>query len=174
MKKVLKFILSIFSFLYLIVAVFAVVCLLKRNDFGYPQFNNKTLIVIDETDGYYEKGDLVILAKPDNKDVNTNDAVFFYETEFKKNTVGIGTITEKEIINENEVTYHVAGTSFSSDYLIGKVSGSVKYPFIGKILSVLTSKWGFFFVVIIPFFILFMIELFAIYTELKYGSKKKK
>ncbi len=172
MKKVLKFIFGLFSFVYLIVAVFSIVCLLKRNDYGYPQFNTKTLIVIDEADGYYEKGDLVILSKPSNDEVNVNDAVFFYETEFKKNTIGIGTVTEKEIVNEKEVTYHVTGTSFSSEFLIGKVSGSVRYPFVGKLLSVLTSKWGFFFIIIIPFFILFMIELFAIYTEIKYGNKK--
>ena len=172
MKKVLKFIFGLFSFVYLIVAVFSIICLLKRNDFGYPQFNNKTLIVIDEADGYYEKGDLVILAKPENKDVNINDAVFFYDTEFKKNTLDVGTITEKEVINEKEMTYHVNGTSFSSEYLVGKVSGSVRYPVVGKILSVLTSKWGFFFIIIMPFFILFMVELFAIYTEFKYGNKK--
>ena len=44
---------------------------------------------------------------------------------------------------------------------------------VGKILGILTSKWGFFFIIIIPFFIIFMVELFAIYSELRYGSKKK-
>lgn len=174
MKKILKFVFSFIGFIYLVLAVFAIVCLLKKNDFGYPQFNTKTLIVIDEnsSDSYYKKGDLVILNKPDNKDVGINDAVFFYDTEFKKNTLNVGNVTSKDIINENEVTYHVSGTSFSSDYLVGKVSDCIRYPFIGTILNILISKWGFFFVIIIPFFIMFMMELFAIYAELKYGSKK--
>ncbi len=173
MKKVLKFIFSFVGFIYLVLAVFSIICLLKKNDYGYPQFNNKTLVVIEEdSNNYYKKGDLVVLVKPENKEVNINDAVFFYDTEFKKNTLNVGNVTSKDIINEDEVTYHVSGTSFSSDYLVGKVSGSVKYPFIGTILNLLISKWGFFFIIIIPFFIMFMIELFAIYTELKYGSKK--
>ncbi len=173
MKKVFKLIFSFISCIYLICAVFAIVCLLKKNEFGYPQFNSKTLIVIEEDDNYYKKGDLVVLNKPSNSDVQINDAVFFYETEFKKNTLNIGTITGRDVINEKETTFHVNGTSFSSEFLVGKVSGSVKYPIIGSVLSLLTSKWGFFFIIIIPFFILFMIELFAIYTEIKYGSKKK-
>ena len=173
MKKVLKFIFGFLSCIYLVFAVFAIICLLKRNEFGYPQFNTKTLIVIDEDDNYYKKGDLVVLNKPNNNDVKVNDAVFFYETEFKKNTLNIATITGMDVVNEKETTFHVNGTSFSSEFLVGKVSGSVKYSFIGSVLSLLTSKWGFFFIIILPFFILFMIELFAIYTELKYGSKKK-
>lgn len=173
MKKVLKFIFGVFSCIYLVCAVFSIICLLKRNEFGYPQFNTKTLIVIEESDNYYKKGDLVIITKPNNNDVQINDAVFFYDTEFKKNTLNMATVNSKDVINEKETTYHVNGKSFSSEYLVGKVSGSVKYPFIGKILNLLTSKWGFFFIIIIPFFIMFMVEIFAIYTEIKYGSKKK-
>jgi len=173
-KKVLKFIFSFVGFVYLIFAIFAIVCLIKKNDYGYPQFDNKTLVVIENDGDYYKRGDLVVLTKPGNDEIKTNDAVFFYDAEFKRNTLNIGNIISKDIVNEKETTFHVKGFSFSSELLVGKVADSIKYPVIGTILGILTSKWGFFFLVIIPFFIMFMIELFAIYFEIRYGSKKKR
>jgi len=173
-KKILKAVFGFIGFVYLVFAIFGIICLVKKNEYGYPQFDNKTLVVIEEDGNYYQSGDLVVLTKPSNNDVRVNDAVFFYDTEFKRNTLNVGTIISKDIVNENETTFHVNGFDFSSEFLIGKVADSVKYPVIGSILGVLTSKWGFFFLIIIPFFIMFMIELFAIYTEIKYGNKKKK
>ena len=174
MKNILKTIFSFIGTIYLILAIFAIVCLLKKNQYGLPQFGNTTLVVAesDALDSYYNKGDLIILKKPNNDDVKVNDAVFFYETEFRKNTINVASVTSKDKINDDETTFHVSGTSFSSDYLVGKVDGSVKYPFIGKVLNVLTSKWGFLLLVILPFFILFMIELVAIYDEIKNSRKK--
>ena len=176
MKNFLKSVFSFIGVVYLVLAVFAIVCLLKKNQYGLPQFGNTTLVVAesDALDNYYNKGDLIILKKPDNDSVKINDAVFFYETEFRKNTINVASVTGKDKINDEETTFHVNGTSFSSSYLVGKVDGSVKYPFIGKILSILTSKWGFLLLVILPFFILFMIEIVAIYDELKNGGKKNK
>ena len=174
MKKGLKIVLGFVGFIYFVIAVFAIVCLLKKNDFGYPQFGSKTLFVIEEDskDTGFKKGDLVILVKPKNDEVKVNDGVFFYDTEFKKNTINYGIVNNREVINEEEVTYTVANKSFSSEFLVGKKDGSTKYATIGSILNVLLSKWGFFLIIIVPFFILFMIELFAIYTEVKYGKKK--
>ena len=176
MKKVLKIIFGFIGFVYLVVAIFAIVCLLKKNSFGYPQFGNKTLFVIEEDSKNtgFEKGDLVILVKPNNDDVKVNDVVFFYETEFAKNTVNMGRVTNREIINEKETTFTVAGKSFSSEFLIGMANSSTKYAKVGSFLNTLLSKWGFFAIIIVPFFIMFMIELFAIYTEIKFGKKAEK
>ena len=174
MKKGLKIVLGVVGVIYLAIAIVAIVCLLKKNSFGYPQFGDNTLFVVEEdskgTD--FKKGDLVILTKPKNEDVKLEDKVFFYDTEFKKNTINFGKVNNREVINESEVTFTVAGKSFSSEYLVGKLDGSKKYSTIGSILNLLISKWGFFLIIIVPFFIIFMIELFAIYTEIKYGKKK--
>ena len=174
MKKVLKVLFSFVGFIYFIVAIFAIVCLLKKNDYGYPQFGNSVLFSVEEkiAEANYEVGDLVILTKPNNDDVKINDMVFFYDTEFAKNTLNLGTIVNREVINEKETTFSVHGKSFSSEFLAGKVSDSTRYKTIGGILNVLLSRWGFFLIIIVPFFVMFMIEIFAIYTELKYGSKK--
>lgn len=174
MKKVLKIIFSFIGFVYFIVAIFAIVCLLKKNDYGYPQFGNKVLFSVEESiqDVNYEKGDLVILTKPNNDDVKIGDSVFFYDTEFAKNTLNLGSITNREVINDMETTFSVPGKSFSSEYIAGKVDDATRYKTIGGLLNILLSRWGFFLIIIVPFFIMFMIEIFAIYTEFKYGSKK--
>lgn len=174
MKKVLKIVLGFIGFVYFVVAVFAIVCLLKKNDFGYPQFGDKTLFVSEEdsSETGFKKGDLVILTKPKNEDVKINDMVLFYDTEYAKNTIMVGRISNAEVINENETTFSIPGKSFSSEYLVGKADGSTRYSSVGSILNVLLSRWGFFAIIIVPFFIMFMIELFAIYTEIKYGKKK--
>ena len=174
MKKVLRIVFGFLGFVYFIVAIFGIVCLLKKNEYGYPQFGKKVLFAVEEAipEVKFEKGDLVILSKPNNSDVEIGDAVFFYDTEFSKNTLNLGNVTAREVINEEETTFTVPGKSFSSEYLAGRVKDAAKYKTIGGILNVLLSRWGFFLIVIVPFFVMFMIEIFAIYTEFKYGSKK--
>ena len=139
MKKVLKIVLGFVGFIYLVVAIFAIACLLKKNEFGYPQFGNKTLFVVeeDEKDTGYSKGDLIVLERPKNEDVKVNDGVFFYDTEFKKNTINYGVVTNREVINENEVTFTVANKSFSSEYLVGSINSNTKYSGIGTFVNVL-------------------------------------
>ena len=174
MKKVLKIIFGIVGVVYFVIAVFAIVCLLKKNDYGYPQFGSKTLFVVEEDskDTGYQKGDLIVLVKPNNDDVKVGDGVFFYDTEYKKNTINYGSITNREVINEKETTFTIGNKSFSSEFLVGKLNDNKKYSTMGSILNVLISKWGFFLIIIVPFAIMFIIELFAIYTEIKYGKKK--
>jgi hypothetical protein len=174
MKKVMKILFSIIGVVYFLIAIFAIVCLLQKNDYGYPQFGKKVLFSVEEEipGSNYEKGDLVIISKPKNEDVKINDAVFFYDTEFSKNTLNLGNITSREVINDEETTFTVPGKSFSSEFLAGRVNDAAKYKTIGGILNVLLSRWGFFLIIIVPFFVMFMIEIFAIYTELKYGNKK--
>jgi len=173
MKKVLRWIFSLIGVVYFIVAIFAIICLLKKNDYGYPQFGNKVLFAVDDVipGSNFEKGDLVILKKPKNEEVMINDTVFFYDTEFSKNTLNIGNISNREVINEKETTFSVPGKSFSSEFLVGKLNDATRYKTVGGIIDVLLSRWGFFLIIIVPFFVMFMIEIFAIYTEIKYGSK---
>ena len=173
MKKVLRIVFGFLGFLYFVIAIFAILCLLNKNEFGYPQFGKRTLFVVleDSKDLDYKKGDLVVLVKPKNDDVKENDAVFFYDMEFKKNTINIGIVEKKEVVNEKETTFHVAGKSFSSDYLVGTANSSTRYHVVGGILDLILSKWGFFFSIIVPFFIMFMVVLFKIYIEIKFGMK---
>ena len=175
MKKILKIVFGFLGVVYLAVAVFAIVCLLSKNRFGYPQFGEKTLFVVedDNTALNYRKGDLVVLRKPKNEDIHEKDAIFFYDTDFNKNVIIIGKVTKAEVINENETTFYVTGKSFSSEYVVGKVDGSKTYHTVGSILNIILSKWGFFLIIIVAFFISFMVVLFEIYAEVKYGNRKK-
>ena len=86
MKKVLKIVFGFIGFIYLVVAIFAIVCLLKKNDFGYPQFGNKTLFVVEEDskDTGYQEGDLIVLYKPNNDDVKINENNLFKKISYIK------------------------------------------------------------------------------------------
>ena len=75
-KKFLNFIFTI----YIIVAVFATICLLSYNSYKVTEFGNKSLVIISDNELLPElkKGDLVIVDK--NELILTGHKAFFYQT----------------------------------------------------------------------------------------------
>lgn len=176
MKKVLKSIFSFIGIIYMIVAVFAIVCLLNFNEYGLTELGNKTLIVVsdNEMEPNFYNGDLIVVNKTANQDVKVNDMIFFYEISFGETYVNLANVIDKYDVNEKETTYTVKDNySFSSEYLIGKVSNSKKYRYIGVVLRVLTSKWGFLFLIILPCLLAFLYEIYAICFEAKVLLQKE-
>ena len=45
-----------------------------------------------------------------------------------------------------------------------------KYEKIGTFLSVVESKWGFLFIVLVPSFLIFIYEVYSLIIEIKYGK----
>lgn len=178
MMKVIGSIFKTILFAYLVICAFATFCLLKTNDDGVVEFGNTSLVVMEnDVLEYYKKGDLVIAKYPDLNSVNKGDPVLFYDTAFNKNTVTLANITDNKYINEKEHTFSYKNDenedkAFSSEYLIGKVNGSNKIAFVGSVLKTMTSKWGFLFLVILPFFIVFMYEAYVIVKEFKKTLKE--
>ena len=58
----------------------------------------------------------------------------------------------------------IIGTS-ANEKVIGKVGGILKF---------LESKWGFLFIVLVPGFIIFLYEIYALIVEIKYGDEDEK
>ena len=178
MMKVVGNIFRTILFAYLVICAFATFCLLKTNDKGVVQLGNTSLVVMEnDVLDYYKKGDLVIVKYPSLNSVNKGDPVLFYDTSFNKNTVTLATITDNKYINENEHTFSYKNAenedkAFSSEYLIGKVNGSNKMAFVGSVLKTMTSRWGFLFLVILPFLIVFMVEIYIIVKEFKKTLKE--
>lgn len=177
MKKVLKGLFSFFGLVYLVLAIFIIICLLNTNELGTIELGNNTLIIIDndEVSSSYKKNDLIVVPKVSNKDVNENDMIFFYEEHYGEVTVNLANVVSKYDVNEKETTFTVKDNySFSGSKLIGRVNDSVKYTFVGGLISTLTSKWGFLFLIILPFFLIFLYELYAILREIKQALKEAK
>lgn len=64
--------------------------------------------------------------------------------------------------------------NYASDYLIGKESDTIVINGWGYALSLLESKWGYLFCIVIVSLLLFLQEAFELAMELKYGEGSKK
>lgn len=156
--------------IYAGIAITLTVCLLNYNDYNITELGNKSLIIVenDELKPDFNDGDLVIVEKNNNSDIKVGDKIFFYDTYKDQISVNLGTVINKEIINENEVTYTMNGDyPISSQYVIGKSATSIRYESLGTVLSILESRFGFLLIIIFPILILFIYEIYAVIMEVK-------
>lgn len=174
--KVLNKIKNIFlGFLVVVFSVFALIMtilLLNFNKYGITEFGSKSLIMIQEeiTSNNYKKGDLVIVEKARYELINVGDEIFAYSVNSQGHAnVEVGIVGNK-YDKEKAISYE-NGASFSEDYIIGKAAKT--YNNLGTYLSIIESKWGFLFMVLVPGFIIFLYELYALIVEIKYGSEEE-
>ena len=169
MKKALKIILSVVITIYLIVIVFTTAFLLNRNDYGVSSFLGRYLLLVEdkEIEGY-ESNTLLFIKPVDNKDIEVGQNVFFYDTYSTDHLIKYSEVTRKEDVTETETTYTFRdNSSVSSQYVLGTKESTSAHHFLGQILYVLQSKWGFLFLVVFPLFLAFIYEIYAIYKEIK-------
>ena len=170
MKKIGSLLLDIFVGVWFIIAVFVTVCLLSYNEFKVTTFGKNSFLIMDsdELEPKFNEGDLVIVKRNSDNKINVGDRVFYYNAQ-KNSSVLIfnDKVEEKEFVSKEETTYVLDGKKVSSDYIIGKEDTAKSYHHLGTILGLLTSKWGFMFLVIFP-------TLFAIIYEIMMIIEKKK
>ncbi len=170
MKKVLKIIGIILIVIYAVVAITLTIFLLNYNKYNITEINDKSLIIVrdEELKPDFQKGDLVIVKKNQNKDIKVGDKIFFYDNYKDIVSVNLGTVLEKESITKEETTYIMDGDyAVSSEYVIGTAKTSKSYSNLGTILGVLESRFGFLFMIIFPILVLFIYEIYAVIRELK-------
>ena len=171
--KVVKKVLLIFiGVVYFAFALGMTILLLNQNDYGVTEISGNSLVIIDEqiSNDKYQKGDLVIVKKTNFSNLNVGDEVFTYRT--VNNTsyqVTIGTIGE--LYPDDEQLAFENGDGFSIDNVLGKATDT--YSGIGSFLSVVQSRWGFLFIVLVPCFLIFIYEIYALIVEIKYGAEKE-
>lgn len=177
MKKVLVWVRDILIGIWIIVAIFTTVCLINYNEYKVTEFGNTTLLIIDsdELKPTYNKNDLVILTKESDGSYNKGDLIFFY----KNNQNASDFISEAEIdeviaSSGAESSYNIDGINIPYKNIIGKVNGSKKMPYVGLILSIFESRWGFMFLVILPTLFALVYEIYAIVIEVKKETKEEK
>lgn len=188
MKKIGKYILWIVVTLVVLIDVLLTVYLLNYNQYNVAEFGNKTVLIMNGKLGVedFKKGDLVVVNKTANKEIRTNDAIFFYYT---------GTNDQKDVVYYSKVkmvnsnpngdnTFIMPVRSKSEkagdqsmDYLlaqenvIGRADDVKVYPAIGAVIGLLSSKWVFLFAVILPILVLFLYQLYLLLQELKRAKK---
>ena len=162
MKKIGNVLKGIVISVWLVMAIFVIIFLLSYNDFKVSTFGKYSLIIMDsdEMEPEYLEGDLLVVKRNSDAKINVGDSVFYYNTSKDSDTtVYADTIQAKKEVNRSQATYTLNDKKVSSDYIIGTKQSTKTYHHLGTILNILTSKWGYMFLVIFP-------TLFAVIYEI--------
>lgn len=165
-KKVLSF---IFFAIYFVFALIMTILLLNFNDYGVTQFDTTSLILVSDkiSNDKYSKGDLVIVESQKIEEYKEGEYVFTYKIGSDRiPTIQLGKIGN--VYLEDDAIAFENGETYSSEFVAGVPTK--KYEKIGGFLSIVESKWGFLFIVLIPVFLIFIYEVYALVIEIKYGA----
>ncbi len=171
LNKIKKVITIILVAIFFLLAFAITILLLNYNDYGVTELGDKTLVLIKEdiTSQNYKKGDLVIVKKVPYDSLENGDEIFTYSVNSKgQANVEVGVVGE--VIPKEKSISFVNGASFSEEFIIGKSTNV--YENLGSVLALLESKWGFLFMVLVPGFIIFIYEIYALIVEIKYGTEE--
>ena len=171
MKRV---VLSILSIVYVIVSVFVTSCLLTFNDYRVSEFQNFSLIIVNEDNQIsgYDKGDLLVISN-EVDDINSNQEILYYDTYESKVNIKVGKVVSREKVTDTESTFLLDNDKYlSSEFVIGSVSSIKVYPVVGSLLSLLESRWGYLIIIILPILVVFIYEIYALIQELRPKAKK--
>lgn len=174
MKSIFNFIKGTLFGAWVILAIFATVCLLSYNDYQISTFGKYSLVIINnkELREFYEEDSLVIVKKDNEENYKVGDKILFYSGNPEViNFINMGEITDIQTASGAQSSYLIGDHKVSYDDLIGKVNGSIVYKKVGLVLSVIESRWGFMFFVILPTIFLAVYEVYSIVNEVKNNSK---
>ena len=173
MKRVFSTILFI---AYSIIAITVTVLLLSYNEYNCSEIGDYTVYIVrdDALEPEYDQGSVLLIESTSDKHVQIGDEIFLYKVinshEFE---IVTRTLTQKTQ-QGNRIVYTVSGgENYASEYFIGKADEVtvINSPW-GTILSILESKWGYLFCIVIVSLLLFLQEVFELIIELKYGGTK--
>lgn len=170
-----KRILNILFNIYLVIAIFVTILLLSYNEFKVTEFGNYSLVLITD-DGLapdYNNGDLVIVNKKDP--ILTGRKAFFYDSYNEQIEIRLGVIEAAEKVNDTEITYTLEGEKkISGQYVLGPSNTTEVIPKVGTILSIVQSKWGFLFLIVLPALVAFVNQIGVVYSGIKDARKEER
>ena len=172
--KTLKLIKKIFAYVFVTVffafAITMTILLLNYNKYGVTQFGDTSLIIVngDISSDKYKKGDLVFVEEKKLRNLNVGDEIFTYRLEVDGTpSIELGTIGQ--IYEKDNAIAFENGDTFDMEFVIGIANS--KMDGIGTYLSIIESKWGFLFIVLVPSFLIFVYQIYALIIEIKFGSE---
>lgn len=168
MKRFLKIFFGVCLTFYLIVIIIVTSLLLCYNKYSVTEIFGHSLIIVDDNLKPYNKGDLVVVRKNANSEVEVNNNIFFYEVTNGVPSINLGTVTDVLVVDENESTFTINDNhAISSESLIGKTSTATTYKNLGTILSIIESRVGFLILVVLPTLLLFLYAIYKVIVEIK-------
>lgn len=145
-----KIVLNIFIGVYLIITVLITYVLLSYNKYNIAEFNNSYL--------FADKSNLMIVNKDDN--IKNGDDIYYYGNNGKIKMGKVNSISDNIYTLDNEY-------ALDKDSVLGNKNEAKSYAILGSIYSILTSKWGYLFIIIFPMLIAFVYEIYEIVKEIK-------
>ena len=164
-----SFIMGVLCCIFFAFAITITILLLNYNKYGLTQFGNTTFVIVSDyiTSDTYKKGDLVLVKSEKISDLELGEELFVYRiVNNNKVLVEVGKIGQ--IYPEEDAIAFENGDIFSNEFIIGR-SDEI-YNDIGFYLSIVESKWGFLFIVLVPCLLIFIYEVYALIIEIKYGA----
>lgn len=175
MAKILEgiknFILGVLGCIFFAFAISITILLLNFNKYGLTQFENTTFVMVSEqiASESFKKGDLVLVKSKKISELEVGDEIFTYRIiANNKVLVEIGKVGQI-YLDEDAVAFE-NGDIFSNEFIIGTADKT--YNKIGTYLSIVESKWGFLFIVLVPCLLIFIYEIYALIVEIKYGAEE--
>ncbi|MCI6265675.1 MAG: hypothetical protein MR598_02365 [Erysipelotrichaceae bacterium] len=177
MKKFLKIVGGILFIPYIVIVIVVTICLLNYNKYGVTELGNRTLIIVkdDALNPTYQKGDLLIVKKKENDNIQKEDYIFFYEQDKESKTViiNLAKVLNTRKVTSRETTFTIEGNyEYSSEYVIGATKDTKVYHTLGSVLNILESRWVFLLVIILPILFIFLYELYEFILEVKRSLKE--
>lgn len=161
-----KIIINILFIVYLIMTILVTQTLLSYNKYNISESNNHYLTTISENTAGIKKSDLLLIQKSDN--LKENEYVFYYDTYAAKTIVKIAKIKKIESSDDKEIAVVLDNEIIlSSENILGTKAETTTYPLLGTAYNVLTSKWGYLIIIILPMLVAFFCEIYEITKEIK-------
>ena len=145
-----KIVFNIFIGVYLITTILITYVLLSYNKYNIAEFNNSYL--------FADKSNLMIVNKDDN--IKNGDDIYYYGNNGKIKIGKVNSISDDVYTLDNEY-------ALDKDSVLGNKNKAKSYAILGSIYSILTSKWGYMFIIIFPMLIAFVYEIYEIVKEIK-------
>lgn len=145
-----KIVFNIFIGVYLITTILITYVLLSYNKYNIAEFNNSYL--------FADKSNLMIVNKDDN--IKNGDDIYYYGNNGKIKIGKVNSISDDVYTLDNEY-------ALDNDSVLGNKNKAKSYAILGSIYSILTSKWGYLFIIIFPMLIAFVYEIYEIVKEIK-------
>ena len=172
MKKIIG---NIFVGVCVVLIIFMSILLLSYNKYRVSEFGNNTFLIIDNDMYQYKEGSLLIVNGKNKHDFVGGEYIFYYDTTSKSVKTVLSQV--KSVYSEvmGVKSYELQdGYIVSEEDVIGSTKKTKELKGLGNVLSVLESKWGNLFLIVVPAFMLFIYEVINFLFEMKVYKKSTK
>ena len=161
--------------IYSMIAILVTVLLLSFNEYNCSEIGGYTVYIVndDALEPEYEENSILLVKETSDKHVKVGDEIFLYKVIDSQNFEFVSRTLENKTQQGRHIIYEVEGEEYyDSTYFVGKTEDTIVIKGWGWLLTLLESKWGYLFCIVIVSLLLFLQEVFDLAIELKYGSGK--